>query len=87
MDMGGRAYTVIKAGGQPVGGITAGEGTDIWVSYVTVADVDSSIKQAEGAGAKVVMAPMDVPGVGRMASVTDPSGALICLITYERRDG
>ena len=87
MEMGGRSYTMIKAAGQPVGGITGDAGTDGWVSYVTVDDVDASTNQAEDAGGKIVMAPMTVPGVGRMASVTDPSGALICLITYERRDG
>ena len=39
--------------------------------------------KAEAAGAKVVAPAMDMPGVGRMATLTDPQGARFAVITYE----
>ena len=76
-------YTIVKTGGAPVGGITAGDGAPQWVTYITVDDVDARVKAAEAAGAKVVVPAFDAPGVGRMANIEDPTGALIALITYE----
>jgi predicted enzyme related to lactoylglutathione lyase len=45
-----------------------------WLPYAHVPNVDPTFKLAESAGAKVLNAPMDVPG-GRVASFTDPGGA------------
>jgi predicted enzyme related to lactoylglutathione lyase len=33
-------------------------------------------------GGKVLMPPMDIPTVGRMAVIQDPQGAVISIITY-----
>jgi hypothetical protein len=33
-------------------------------------------------GGKVVHGPQDIPGVGRMAMIVDPQGAMLSLITY-----
>lgn len=46
-----------------------------WLGYVRVASADDAAKKAAGLGAKVLAAPFDVPGVGRMAAVEDPAGA------------
>lgn len=54
-----------------------------WTIFFTVADVDASVAKAEAGGAGVIMPPMDMPGVGRMATLTDPQGAKFALITYE----
>ena len=87
MDMPGGKYSVIKAGGRPVGGITLKKGADngsaSWVTYITVDDVDQRAAKATQAGGKVLSPPTDAPGVGRMATIEDPAGALICLIAYE----
>ena len=40
---------------------------------------DESAAKAESLGATIVQAPMDVPGVGRMAFFTDPTGANIAV--------
>ncbi|MGI9645086.1 MAG: VOC family protein, partial [Ilumatobacteraceae bacterium] len=40
----------------------------------TVESVDASIEAATGAGGQVVNGPMDIPGVGRIATVHDPAG-------------
>jgi predicted enzyme related to lactoylglutathione lyase len=47
----------------------------IWLGYLHVADVDRSVEAIEADGGKVMMAPWDQPGVGRLAMVTDPDGA------------
>jgi predicted enzyme related to lactoylglutathione lyase len=33
-------------------------------------------------GGKSLMEPMDIPGVGRMAVIQDPQGAVLNLMTY-----
>jgi predicted enzyme related to lactoylglutathione lyase len=46
-----------------------------WMPYAHVPSVDKGFAVATSAGAKQLVAPMDVPGGGRIASLTDPSGA------------
>lgn len=45
-----------------------------WGVYFTVESVDATVGLITGAGGQVVNGPMDIPGVGRMATVHDPSG-------------
>jgi len=88
MDMPMGKYTLLKAGGQPVGGIMPLEdGSSQWASYVTVDDVDECLATAVAKGANVAAEPMDVPGVGRMAAFADPLGAVLWIIKYEAKDG
>jgi predicted enzyme related to lactoylglutathione lyase len=47
-----------------------------WNLYVTVADVDETVKRAEALGAKVLAPPFDVMDAGRMAVLLDPTGAV-----------
>ena len=47
-----------------------------WNSYVTVANVDETVKQAQELGAKVFAPPFDVMDAGRMAVLQDPTGAV-----------
>jgi predicted enzyme related to lactoylglutathione lyase len=56
-----------------------------WISYVTVDDVDSSAKQAEKLGGKIMVGPRDIPDVGRFAVLADPQGAAIAIITYAKK--
>ena len=81
-------YFVAVAHGKPVAGIM-----DIaqvpglenvpphWFTYIAVDDVDASAEATRAAGGAVDQAPFDVPGVGRIAIVTDPSGAKVGLMT------
>lgn len=52
-----------------------------WMTYVEVADVDATVDKVAGTGGKVQAPPFDVPGVGRIAMVTDPGGAMVGLMT------
>ena len=93
MDMGMGPYTVFKTGGRPVAGLMArplgGPGADAptaWTSYVTVDDVDARAARVAGAGGTVLAGPMDIPTVGRMAIVRDPTGGVIGIIKYVDTD-
>jgi predicted enzyme related to lactoylglutathione lyase len=45
--------------------------------YVGVTDLRATLEKAEELGAKVVMDPMPVPGVGSFAVFQDPDGAAV----------
>lgn len=48
-----------------------------WNTYVSVTSADDAAKKAKELGAMVVVEPMDVMDVGRMAVFIDPEGAAI----------
>ena len=50
-----------------------------WLSYVSTANVDESIEKAKALGGTLVVGPFDVMEYGRMAVLTDPTGATFAL--------
>lgn len=46
----------------------------VWLGYLGVDDVDRTVAKVTAAGGKVLMPAWDIPGVGRIAMVTDPQG-------------
>jgi predicted enzyme related to lactoylglutathione lyase len=48
-----------------------------FMTYVAVDDVDENAKLATELGATIIRGPMDIPNVGRMAIIQDPTGAMI----------
>ncbi|MDH5196992.1 MAG: VOC family protein [Gemmatimonadota bacterium] len=54
-----------------------------WMTYITVRDVDASMAQAMGMGARTYFGPMDVPTVGRLAVLADPQGATFAVFRPE----
>ena len=52
-----------------------------WFTYLAVDDVDAAVNETEAAGGVVQRPPWDVPQVGRIAIVTDPTGAPVGLMT------
>jgi uncharacterized protein len=54
---------------------------EMWMSYIAVDDVDARVRKAVQAGAKLMKGPFDVPGVGRIAMLTEPGGAGIGWMT------
>jgi uncharacterized protein len=84
-------YTLVKYGGEQMGGIMAvppaAEGMPpSWGVYVTVDDVDATGKLAEEMGGKILMGPQDIPQVGRFCVLKDPQGAIVNIITYAQGD-
>lgn len=58
-----------------------------WLSYVLVDDADASANHATELGGNVTMGPFDVPNVGRMAIVRDPTGAVFALFQAGEHKG
>ncbi len=90
MSMPGMDYTVVKAGGEGIGGImkipeSAKGMSPAWGAYVTVDDVDKTAKMVEKLGGKIHVPPTDIPTVGRFCVIVDPQGAYINAITYLKR--
>jgi predicted enzyme related to lactoylglutathione lyase len=87
-------YKIFEANGIGVGGMM--ELTDQhkaegippnWTRYVAVDDVDTSAKLFEDKGGKIMRPPSDIPEVGRFAVVTDPYGAVLCIMKPLPMDG
>lgn len=83
-------YSVIYSGDKPIGGIVGLENKDpkeqesIWLASLSVEDVDRAVSATKARFGKVLDAPIDVKGRGRMAVIQDPEGAELVLI---RADG
>lgn len=56
-----------------------------WVPYFHVTDTDTTIATAQSNGGSVLMPATDIPEVGRMAWLGDPSGAVFALLTPDPR--
>jgi predicted enzyme related to lactoylglutathione lyase len=82
MPIGAQSYPMITCGDTMIGGYgEAPEGTPgaMWMAYMSVADVDASVRAAESAGAKVLMPPTNFDPVGRGAALADPTGGVFSL--------
>lgn len=73
-------YTLFQRNGQDVAGMmnptpdTPGQ-VPFWHFYIAVDDVEECARQAARLGGRVLVPPHDVPDVGRICSVADPTGA------------
>ena len=78
-------YTLFQKNGQDVAGMmnptpdTPCKGS-FWHSYIAVEDVEECARQAPLLGGSVVVPPHDVPDVGRICIVADPTGAIAHLM-------
>ena len=85
----GKPYAVARVGGQPVAGIIAQPNpTDepaLWLSYLSVPNVDQAVEQVAAAGGKTLYEPRDLADIARVAVVADPQGAALGLVRL--RDG
>ena len=51
-----------------------------WMGYIAVDDVDAAAAGVIAAGGAVYRDPWDIPGVGRLAFVADPQGAMFYIM-------
>ncbi len=86
MDLGPMGkYRMLTRNGKPICGVMGTDHLEMkdvpphWAVYLEVDDVDARLASCEKSGAKIVVQPMDVPTVGRMALIQDPQGAHIWL--------
>ena len=82
-------YCMTPAGsGKPVAGVCHALGQNaglppVWLIYITVADLDESIRRCEATGGKL-RAPIRVAaGMGRYCIIEDPAGAVAALFQAE----
>jgi predicted enzyme related to lactoylglutathione lyase len=78
-DYGG--YKNFQLKGERVAGCMRNDGAagvpDLWSVYLAVEDADATVAAAETRGAQVMVPPMDVMSLGRMAVVVDAGGAVV----------
>jgi uncharacterized protein len=71
-------YTMWTLGDKPIGGIMQVPDPSMpasWLASISTPNVDATVKEAEGLGARVISAPDDIPTIGRYAVLADPQGA------------
>lgn len=88
MPVPGGVYLVARKGDEMVAGIfdmklggLPEKTPSHWFTYIAVDDVDVRVRQVESQGGKVLRAPWDIPGVGRVAIIQDAAGAGVGLMT------
>jgi len=54
----------------------------MWGAYITVDNIETSMKQAVELGGNVILEPRDIPTVGRICVLADPQGAVFTIISY-----
>ena len=72
-------YRMFQCHGKNVAGLMAKQQEQqptAWSTYVSVADADATAAKVKDAGGSVVVDPMDVMDLGRMAFFADPTGAV-----------
>jgi predicted enzyme related to lactoylglutathione lyase len=77
-------YLHIVNGGNYIGGVPpahpgSANNPPHWLIYFAAADVDKTAQQAKEMHAKILLEPTDFEGVGRIAILADPQGAVFAL--------
>jgi predicted enzyme related to lactoylglutathione lyase len=85
-----QAYTLLCAGDVPAAGILPVSATlqargvkPHWTGYLGVVDLDTTLARIRAADGTVHFGPEAVPGVGQLAVVADPHGAVFSLLQPE----
>ena len=72
-------YRMFQSDGKNVAGLMGhmqeGQPT-AWMTYISVADADDTAHKVQAGGGNLVVSPMDVMDLGRMAVFADPTGAV-----------
>ena len=79
---GGGTYYLVSHAGRDVAGLMAATPdlpTSAWQTYFTVTDVDAALTLGQALGGTITWRAMDLPGVGRVAGMADPTGALFAV--------
>jgi predicted enzyme related to lactoylglutathione lyase len=80
-------FRVLKVEGRGIGGVRElgqhSGGRPHWATVFAVADVDATASSAGELGGTTLMPGVDIPGVGRVAVLRDPSGAAFQVMASE----
>ncbi|WP_411102241.1 VOC family protein [Streptomyces sp. cmx-4-9] len=90
-------YSVCTLKGRPVAGIMKAMNPDgsvpdpmpptAWTTYLATDGIDATLKAVSDARGRILVGPMDVMDLGRMAVVADPTGAVFGLWEARAFDG
>ena len=75
-------YTLIKVGDGTGGGLLRNPVPGMpsfWLSYVLVDDIGAATQKAKSLGATIFKDSIEVPGMGWLSIITDPTGATLGL--------
>lgn len=85
MDHGGQDYHVFKKGEQSCAGMMAPpagyDGPAFWLYYTLVDDVHAKAEEIVKRGGQVISPVSEVPGMGHMVVLQDPTGAQLALFS------
>ena len=75
-------YNMLGSDGTPSAGICHAKGANQgippqWIVYITVLDLDESLKVCRELGGEVVHGPRGEAGHGRFCLIRDPAGAIV----------
>lgn len=76
-------YTTFQQNGKDVAGMMNPTGpieTPRWSAYIAVDNVNKCAALVKSLGGKILVNPHDIPDVGRVCMISDPVGAVICLM-------
>ncbi len=83
----GGTYYLLESGGESIGAgamTTPNENVPAcWMIWFSVTSVDETLQRAANNGGATVMPPMDMPGVGRLAAISDSTGGVFGIIQGE----
>jgi uncharacterized protein len=82
MPMGEGAYTLIQVGEGTGGGMMKHPmpgSPSVWLPYVLVDDLAARTEKARSLGATIIKGVTEVPGMGSLSIVLDPTGAVFGL--------
>ena len=73
-------YSTFKPDTGPGGGLYSMPGMPtMWLAYVGVEDINASTEKAKSLGATIHKGPLEIPNIGWMTILADPTGATIAL--------
>ena len=78
----GMDYTILENEGKGAAGLMAcpeGSPPPAWLAYISVKDINATVLKLTALGGTVCKPPFPIPGVGHIAIVQDPQGAMFGL--------
>jgi predicted enzyme related to lactoylglutathione lyase len=74
-------YTIVKVGTGTGGGIMqqVPGGPAGWLAYVAVEDIHAATQKAKSLGGKIMKDVTEVPGMGWLSFIQDPTGSILGL--------
>ncbi|MBV9653389.1 MAG: VOC family protein [Acetobacteraceae bacterium] len=76
-------YAIVNAKGAGVGGVMQlpeGMSQPFWLGYIATPDIDDAVARFKTSGGSLHKGPWEIPGVGRLALLSDPQGAALAFI-------